>query len=207
MGKVFYYYGTMKSSKTANLLMVYHNYMEKGIKPILVKPSQDTRSGDTIVSSRVGIEEEATYSVGKEHPKEIAGYILATAMEQDRPILLDECQFFSPEFINALCLGNHIRVKGDTNKNGVIMAYGLLTNFGGKLFEGSKAWLENADNIRQVKTLCDYCGKKATHNLLLVDNKPYFDTSKGDTIIGDTNYKVVCSEHWYKLKMKNYKDD
>lgn len=200
MGKVFYYYGTMKSSKTANLLMVYHNYTEKGIKPILVKPSQDTRSGDNIVSSRVGIEEEATYSVGKEHPKEVAGYILATAMKQDRPILLDECQFFSPEFINALCLGNHIRVKGDTNKNGVIMAYGLLTNFGGKLFEGSKAWLENADNIREVKTICDYCGKKATHNLLLVDNKPYFDTSKGDTIIGDTNYKVVCSDHWVKFK-------
>lgn len=200
MGKVFYYYGTMKSSKTANLLMVYHNYMEKGIKPILVKPSQDTRSGDTIVSSRVGIEEEATYSVGKEHPKEIAGYILATAMEQDRPILLDECQFFSPEFINALCLGNSIRVKGDASENGIIMAYGLLTNFGGKLFEGSKAWLENADDIREVKTICDYCGKKATHNLLLVDGKPYFDTSKGDTIIGDTNYKVVCSDHWIKFK-------
>lgn len=182
--------------------MVYHNYTEKGIKPILVKPSQDTRSGDTIVSSRVGIEEEATYIVGKEHPKEVAGYILETAMEQDRPILLDECQFFSPEFIDALCLGNHIRVKGDTNKNGIIMAYGLLTNFGGKLFEGSKAWLENADNIREVKTICDYCGKKATHNLLLVDNKPYFDTSTGDTIIGDTNYKVVCSDHWYTLKMK-----
>lgn len=200
MGKVFYYYGTMKSSKTANLLMVYHNYTEKGIKPILVKPSQDTRSGDTIVSSRVGIEEEATYIVGKEHPKEVAGYILETAMEQDRPILLDECQFFSPEFINALCLGNSIRVKRDTSENGVIMAYGLLTNFGGKLFDGSKAWLENADDIREIKTVCDYCNKKATHNLLLVDNKPYFDTSKGDTIIGDTNYKVVCSEHWYKFK-------
>jgi len=200
MGKIFYYYGTMKSSKTANLLMVYHNYTEKGINPILVKPSQDTRSGDTIVSSRVGIEEEATYSVGKEHPKEVAGYILATAMEQDRPILLDECQFFSPEFINALCLGNSIRVKRDTSENGVIMAYGLLTNFGGKLFEGAKAWLENADDIREVKTICDYCSKKATHNLLLVDGKPFFDTSGGDTIIGDTNYKVVCSEHWYKFK-------
>lgn len=200
MGKVFYYYGVMKSSKTANLLMVYHNYMEKDIKPILVKPSQDNRSGDTIVSSRVGISEEATYIVGKEHPKEVAGDILETAMEQDRPIILDECQFFSPEFINALCLGNSIRVKGDTNKNGVIMAYGLLTNFGGNLFEGSKAWLENADDIREVKTICDYCGKKATHNLLLVDGKPFFDTSGGDTIIGDTNYKVVCSDHWVKFK-------
>ena len=205
MGKTFYYYGVMKSSKTANLLMVYHNYVDKGIKPILIKPEEDTRSNK--VSSRVGIEEEATYIVSKENTEEVAREILETATEQDRPILLDECQFFSPEFINALCLGNHIRVKGDTNKNGVIMAYGLLTNFGGKLFEGSKAWLENADNIREVKTVCDYCGKKATHNLLLVDGKPYFDISKGDTIIGDTNYKVVCSDHWYKLKMKNYKDD
>lgn len=97
MGKTFYYYGTMKSSKTANLLMVYHNYTEKGIKPILVKPEEDTRS--RTVSSRVGIEEEATYSVGKEHPKEIAGYILATAMEQDRPILLDECQFLAQNLL------------------------------------------------------------------------------------------------------------
>lgn len=205
MGKTFYYYGVMKSSKTANLLMVYHNYVDKGIKPILIKPEEDTRSNK--VSSRVGIEEEATYIVSKENTEEVAREILETATEQDRPILLDECQFFSPEFINALCLGNSIRVKRDTSENGVIMAYGLLTNFGGKLFEGSKAWLENADDIREVKTVCDYCGKKATHNLLLVDDKPYFDISKGDTIIGDTNYKVVCSDHWYKLKMKNYKDD
>jgi len=200
VGKVFYYYGTMKSSKTTNLLMVYHNYTEKGIKPILVKPQSDNRSGENTIASRVGISEEATYSVGKEHPKEVAGDILATAMEQDRPILLDECQFFSPEFINALCLRNGIRVNRDTSENGIIMAYGLLTNFGGNLFEGSKAWLENADDIREVKTICDYCGKKATHNLLLVDGKPFFDTSKGDTIIGDTNYKVVCSDHWIKFK-------
>lgn len=200
MGKVFYYYGTMKSSKTANLLMVYHNYVDKGIKPILVKPEEDTRS--TKVSSRVGIEEEATYIVGKEHPEETSGYILETAMEQDRPILLDECQFFSPDFVRKLCLGNLMRVRGDQSENGIIMAYGLLTNFGGTLFDGSKAWLESADDIREVKTVCDYCGKKATYNLLLVDGKPYFDTSKGDTIIGDTNYKVVCSDHWLKFKVQ-----
>lgn len=193
MGKVFYYYGTMKSSKTANLLMVYHNYTEKGIKPILVKPQSDTRSGEKTIASRVGISEEADYVI----PSDLPDYsdwvyeLVGDACINNRPVLIDECQFLSPIFVNELC---------DSTEGLTIMAYGLLTNFGGNLFEGSKVWVERADDIREVKTICDYCGKKATHNLLLVDGKPMFDTSKGDVVIGDTNYKVVCSEHWIKFK-------
>ena len=193
MGKVFYYYGTMKSSKTTNVLMVYHNYTEKGIKPILVKPQSDNRSGENTIASRVGISEEADYVI----PSDLPDYsdwvyeLVGDACINNRPVLIDECQFLSPIFVNELC---------DSTEGLTIMAYGLLTNFGGNLFEGSKVWVERADDIREVKTICDYCGKKATHNLLLVDGKPMFDTSKGDVVIGDTNYKVVCSEHWIKFK-------
>lgn len=193
MGKVFYYYGTMKSSKTANLLMVYHNYTEKGIKPILVKPQSDTRSGEKTIASRVGISEEADYVI----PGDLSDYsdwvheLVGDAYGNNRPVLIDECQFLSPVFVNKLC---------DSAEYVIIMAYGLLTNFGGNLFDGSKAWVERTDSIREIKTICDYCGKKATHNLLLVDGKPTFDTSKGDVVIGDTNYKVVCSDHWTKFK-------
>ena len=193
MGKVFYYYGTMKSSKTANLLMVYHNYTEKGIKPILVKPQSDTRSGENTIASRVGISEEADYVI----PGNLPDYfdwvheLVGDANVNNRPVLIDECQFLSPIFVNELC---------DSADGLIIMAYGLLTNFGGNLFDGSKAWVERADDIREIKTICDYCGKKATHNLFLVDGKPVFDTSKGDVVIGDTNYKVVCNHHWLEKK-------
>lgn len=196
MGKTFYYYGVMKASKTANLLMVYHNYTEKGIKPILVKPQSDTRSGANTIASRVGISEEADYVI----PSNLPDYLdwvhglVGDAKVNNRPVLIDECQFLSPIFVNELC---------DSAEDLTIMAYGLLTNFGGNLFDGSKAWVERADDIREVKTICDYCGKKATYNLLLVDGKPFFDTSGGDTIIGDTNYKVVCSDHWIKFKTGN----
>jgi len=195
MGKVFYYYGTMKSSKTANLLMVYHNYVEKGIKPILVKPSTDTRSGNLQVSSRVGISEVADFKVPYDGNSHNWVYeIMESAIKSNRPILLDECQFFSKDFVKELCSWAH-----DLNKPVVVMAYGLLLNFGGDLFEGSKAWIENCDSLREVKTICKYCGRKATHNVLFINNKPTFDTSSGDTFIGDTEYEVVCSEHWEEL--------
>lgn len=198
MAKIFYFYGTMKSSKTTNLLMVYHNYEDKDLKPILVKPAEDTRSNQ--VTSRVGIEEEATYIVQPSKDGQAyytGGYIAETALEQNVPILLDEAQFFEPAFIRGLC--EEVQQPKFKGSNVCIMAYGLLKNFMGKLFEGTTQWLELADDIREIKTVCDYCNHKATYNVLFNDGKV---VTQGDTdvVIGDTEYKVVCGNHWQSLR-------
>lgn len=201
MIKITYFYGTMKSSKTANLLMSYHNYLEKGIDPILVKPETDNRSGHTMIKSRVGVKEKADYVVvnGK-HNNETASYIFETARYNNSPIILDEVQFFSPLFIKTLCELAH-SYNGDS-KDISIMAYGLLTNFMGKLFKGSKVWLENADNIREIKTVCAYCNHKAVYNALFKNNKLVTDADS-DIVIGDSQYKSLCPYHYLKAKYES----
>lgn len=197
MIKVFYNYGTMKSSKTANLLMVYHNYQDKGINPILIKPALDTRS--KYVESRVGIKEKADYVVHNNgHFEETAGHIFETARYNNQPILLDEAQFFDPKFVKKLGYLAHSYDGKDAN-NVSIMAYGLLTNFMGRQFKGSSAWIEEADDIREIKTVCELCNHKATRNALFKEGV-MVTNSDTDVVIGDLQYKVLCPYHFYKIK-------
>ena len=61
MAKLYFRYGAMGSSKTANALMVDYNYKERGKTSCLVKPKIDSRDGDKIVRSRIGLESECEY--------------------------------------------------------------------------------------------------------------------------------------------------
>lgn len=199
MIKISFLYGTMNSSKTANLLMTCHNYEAKGVCPLLVKPSLDTRS--KYIKSRIGLKKVADYViVNDNHGKERAGYIFETARYNNQPILLDECQFFDESFIKTLCELAHSH--NNDSEDISIMAYGLLTNFMGKLFVGSKAWLENADDVREVKTVCAYCNHKAVYNALFNDNKLVTD-GDSDIVIGDDAYKSLCPYHYLKAKNKS----
>jgi len=196
MIKISYLYGTMNSSKTANLLMTCHNYEAKRVNPLLVKPSLDTRS--KYIESRIGLKKVADYVIKKGNAISDSEKIFKNAIKDDRPILLDECQFFEPEFINNLCELAHSYWLNKA-KNVSIMAYGLLTDFMGKLFDGSKAWLENADNIREIKTTCAYCNHKAVYNALFKDGKLVID-GDSDIVIGDDEYKSLCPYHYLKAK-------
>jgi len=196
MIKTSYFYGTMNSSKTANLLMTCHNYEAKGVNPLLVKPALDTRS--KYIESRIGLKKVADYVIAKGNAVADSEKIFKNAIKDDRPILLDECQFFEPEFINNLCELAHSYWLNKA-KNVSIMAYGLLTDFMGKLFDGSKAWLENADNIREIKTTCAYCNHKAVYNALFKDGKLVID-GDSDIVIGDDEYKSLCPYHYLKAK-------
>ena len=196
MIKISYLYGAMDSSKTANLLMTCHNYEAKGVNPLLVKPALDTRS--KYIESRIGLKKVADYVVKKGNAIADSEKIFKKAIKDDRPILLDECQFFEPEFINNLCDLVHSYWLGKA-KNVSVMAYGLLTNFMGKLFDGSKTWIENADNIREIKTICAFCNHKAVYNALFKDGKLVTD-GDSDIVIGDNEYKPLCSCHYLKAK-------
>ena len=196
MIKISYFYGVMDSSKTANLLMTAHNYESKGIVPLLVKPALDTRS--KYIESRIGLKKVADYVIAKGNAIADSEKIFKNAIKDDRPILLDECQFFEPEFIDNLCELAHSYWLNKA-KNVSIMAYGLLTDFMGKLFDGSKAWLENADDIREIKTTCAYCNHKAVYNALFKNGKLVID-SNSDIMIGDDEYKSLCPYHYLKAK-------
>lgn len=190
-----FYYGCMSSSKTASLLMSAYNYKKKGTKYLIIKPSIDNRSGEDVVSSRIGLSAKADYVIRHDEPYEDAGGIV-NQIEKTKAevILIDECQFLDKDLVKYLC-------KYTTDNNIVLMAYGLLKNFQGKLFEGSQAWVENADAMREIKTVCERCNRKATFNIRFVDNKPTFDGD--EIIIGDEDYHVFCSKHQVELE-KNY---
>ena len=196
MIKISFLYGTMNSSKTANLLMTCHNYEAKGVNPLLVKPSLDTRS--KYIESRIGLKKVADYVVAKGNAIADSEKIFKNAIKDNCPILLDEAQFFEPEFINNLCDLAHSYWL-DKAKNVSIMAYGLLTNFMGKLFDGSKAWVESADDIREIKTTCAYCNHKAVYNALFKNGKLVID-SDSDIMIGDDEYRSLCPYHYLKAK-------
>lgn len=196
MIKITYFYGTMNSSKTANLLMTCHNYESKGINPLLVKPALDTRS--KYIESRIGLKKVADYVITKGNAIADSEKIFKNMIKDDRPLLLDESQFFEPEFIDNLCDLAHSYWL-DKAKNVSIMAYGLLTDFMGKLFDGSKAWVERADNIREIKTVCAYCNHKAVCNALFNDGKLVVD-SDSNIMIGDNEYKSLCPYHYLKAK-------
>lgn len=180
MSKLYFKYGTMGSSKTAQALMCRFNYITKGFNVLLVKPSTDTRSPK--VKSRIGLEadceiiglDESFFDLFKQHIPDV--------------IIVDECQFLTETQVNEL--------KELTAKIPVL-CFGLLTNFQTKLFEGSKRLIELADSISEIKSVCK-CGKKATLNARLINGKVI--TSGPEILIGaDETYEGRC--YWcYKDK-------
>jgi thymidine kinase len=193
MPKLYFYHGTMNSSKTANLLMVAHNYESQKKKVLIIKPSIDTRFGGEIIKSRAlekGI--NADYIISDMDDMNDMNDI---NLENVNCIIVDEAQFLST-----------INVDGLRNLAGLVpvICYGLRTDYRGILFEGSKRLLELADSIQEIKTVCVDCDKKAIMNA-----KFYYemDTNKkhiikyGDTTIdlgADEKYQPMCWECWNK---------
>lgn len=192
MSKLFFRYGSMSSSKTANALMVKHNYEEKGMKALLIKPATDNRDGEHIVASRVGISSVATLIYeGEDLFSRIKDRLV---WEDTKCIIVDEAQFFSKQQIGDLC-----RIVDEMNIP--VICYGLRTDFRGELFEGSQWLLAWADTIEEIKTIC-HCEKKATMNMRRSkDGVPLFD---GDQVMigGDDVYQSVCRKHFYSERGK-----
>jgi thymidine kinase len=177
MAKLFFRYGAMGSSKTANAIMVQYNYHERGQKALMVKPKIDTRDGARVVASSSGLTtpcifmEELTDEVAKEYDC----------------ILVDEAQFLTKAQVELLVyIVDVLRIP--------VIAYGLRADFRGNLFEGSQWLLAWADSIEEIKTVC-WCGKKATFNARVQDGKV---VKAGDQIMlgGNESYTALCRKHW-----------
>lgn len=178
MAKLYFRYGVMNSSKTAQTLMVKFNYEENGMKVALLKPSTDTRDGANIVKSRIGLKGEA-FVIRPEDD------IRISMVGRYDVIICDEAQFFTPEQIEQL---KDIAVFG----NIPVLCYGLLTDFQTHLFPGSKRLIELADSVQEVKTICK-CGRKASVNARITDGKV---VTEGDQVMlgGNNEYQAMCYE-------------
>ena len=121
--------------------------------------------------------------------------IVQTAKLQGGIILVDEAQFMSPEFISLL--SSYAR-QYDIN----VFAFGLLKDFRNRLFDGAKKWIEEADSLREVKTICEKCNRKATCNSLENNDhvmvRDTFDKNNNNVVIGDSAFHVYCQLHWHK---------
>lgn len=183
--KLVFYYGTMNSSKTANLIMTAFNFKQQKKPYLIIKSAVDTRN--PVIKSRALSTEMEYTSVST--PEDI---INAVKGKNLKFLFCDECQFFTEEMIDTLSY------VVDTLSINTI-AYGLLTDFRGKLFPGSKRLVENADSIREIKNQCIYCDNKANRNMRIINSEPIFE---GDTVKigGNRTYQSVCRSCYNTLK-------
>jgi len=182
MAKLYFRYGTMDSAKSMNLLAVAHNYRKQGKQVLLLKPKLDDRFGTVTIASRSGLAADADLLVEPDHEFDRADF------EGIDCVLVDEAQFLSPSVVDQL--------RTATIDPGVpVICYGLRTDFQTKLFPGSKRLLELADRIEEVKVTCQFCQKKATFNLRLVDGQAVVDGPQIQ-LGADEQYVPVCWRHY-----------
>ena len=182
--KMYFYYGAMGSSKTANALMTRFSWEDKGKKVALLKPSVDNRDGVDIVKSRAGLMAKAILV----YPDSKIREVLPDPVEEYDNLIVDEAQFLTREQVDEL---------RDIVDNGTfVMCYGLKADFMGNLFEGSKRILELADSLREIVTMCP-CGKKAIMNARYSGNKILYE---GEQVVvgGNESYIALCHRCYKK---------
>jgi len=165
MAKLYFRYGAMNSAKSANLLMVAHNYRSQNKPVLLMKPSHDTR-WDAITSRAIQENGEALTFTDTENLFDI----ISNHHESNNifAVLMDEAQFITADQVLQLA-----QVVDELNIP--VLCYGLKGRAAkGKLFTGSYALLYWADSIEEIKNTCQYCNKKATQNLMLVNDVPEY---------------------------------
>ena len=181
MAKLYFKYGAMGSSKTAQALITKYNYEENDLKVWLMKPSADIRDGEAILKSRIGLEAKV-----ETIPPETDIYARFRENQAGKcdVIIVDECQFLTESQIDQLrAIVNDFNVP--------VMCFGLRTDFQTRLFPGSRRLMEVADTIQEIKTICD-CGAKATVNAR-IDGNGHIITEGAQVVLGgNDSYIAMC---------------
>lgn len=185
MAKLYFRYGAMNSSKTANALMVKFNYEERSQRVLLMKPALETRDGQDVIRSRAGLSETCEL-VGDDADL----MALVRLRLTDGPVhcvIVDEAQFLKKAHVEQLT-----RIVDELNIP--VVCYGLRADFMGNLFEGSMWLLAWADTIEEIKTIC-WCGRKAITNARVVNGRI---ARQGEQIVlgGHDKYTSLCRRHW-----------
>ncbi len=191
MAKLYFRYGAMGSSKSAQALITKFNYEEKGMHVWLLKPAIDNRDGKAIVKSRVGLTADA-------EPIAADLNILQVFQEREREfydvIIADEAQFFTMQQIEQLRdIVDLYHVP--------VFCYGLRTDFRTKAFAGSIRLFELADSISELKTVCS-CGNKAIVNARIDENGKVVVDGEQIFLGGNESYEPMCYRCWNKAVKK-----
>ena len=192
--KLYFFYGAMGSTKSAQLLTTNFNYKEKGLSTLLLTSGRDDRSGEGIISSRIGLTAHADIIVFNDTNL----YFAITKTEVNNRcrvdvVLVDEIQFYATEQIDQL---------GDVVDylDRPVLCYGLKADFQSHFFPATKRLMEIADTITEIKTIC-HCGRKATYNARLQDG---IMVTEGEQIQtgGNESYTAVCRRCWKQRSTK-----
>ena len=185
MPKLYFKYGAMGSSKTAQALMVKFNYEEKGYRVALMKPSVDSRDGQTIVKSRIGLQDTGILI---DKSRNLFEWYLKNKYDV---LIIDEAQFLSGVQIEQL--------KDIAIEFVPVLCFGLKTDFQTHMFEGSKRLFEIADSITEIKSVCT-CGRKAEVNARIHNGKI---VKEGAQVFlgGNESYIGLCYKCWKNGKL------
>ena len=192
MAKLYFKYGAMGSSKSAQALITKFNYEELGMSVWLIKPSIDTRDGADVIRSRIGLEAKAQVITPEQNIEEAYH-----AAGKHDVIIADEAQFFTPEQIDQL------RELVDL-ENLPVLCVGLRTDFLTHFFPGARRLMELADSLTEIKTVCA-CGRKATVNARIDETGRII--TQGDQVFlgGNDSYVAMCHQCW-KRKIREQQD-
>lgn len=188
MAKLYFKFGAMGCSKTAQALITKFNYEERGMKVMFLKPSTDTRDGVNVVRSRVGLWAEALAV-----PQDRDLYQLYTTEYRTcNVVIVDECQFLAPEQVDEL---SQIVMEFDVP----VLCFGLATDFLTHLFPGSRRLFEIAESISEIKSVCR-CGAKATVNARFDDDGNIVYHGEQVLLGGNSRYQAMCRKCWLARK-------
>lgn len=192
MSKLYFRYGAMNSGKSTHLMQVAHNYEERGMKVILIKPATDKKGGDKLVS-RLGVERKVDILCLEKMNiyEEIQKW--QEVKFKVNCILVDEVQFMTKEQVDQLF---KIAVLLDIP----VICYGLRTDFMMEGFEGSTRLLLLAHSIEEMKTICK-CGRKAILNGRKINGEFVFE---GEQVaidnIDNVQYESLCGHCYFRHK-------
>lgn len=189
MSKLYFRYGAMNCGKTTNLLQVAHNYEERGMNVVLLKPAIDTKANSR-VSSRIGVEREVDHLIMPD--EKLKGYLMLIK-DKVSCVIVDEAQFLSEGQVDELFVFSKMT-------DIPVICYGLRADFRSELFPGSKKLFELADSIEELYTICR-CGKKARFNARIVNGE---FTLMGDQVAidGDVQYESLCGKCYLRKVRK-----
>ena len=190
MAKLYFKYGAMNSGKSTILLQTAHNYEERGMKVILLKPSKDLKADDC-VESRLGVQRKVDYLIGND----MSIIDIISNIEDISCILVDEAQFLNPNQVDEL-------LKITIDYDIPVICYGLRTDFKTNGFPGSIRLLEIAHSIQEMKTMCR-CGNKATINARYINGNL---VTEGEQVAIDgfdnVTYESMCPKCYFNSKDK-----
>lgn len=193
MAKLYFYYASMNAGKSTMLLQAAFNYRERGMHTMLFTASVHDREGHGVIASRIGLQANASvFTFDSNLRREVEAELARAKLSC---VLVDEAQFLLRlQVLQLASICDELDIP--------VLAYGLRTDFEGKLFEGSGALLAIADTLTEIKAICR-CGRKATMNLRVDEHGRAVVEGEQTEIGGNERYVAMCRRHFMEERKRS----